>query len=79
MSTFFEHQALARRNTKLMVLLFALAVVAVVIAVDLVLGALYVWGYGEFYAPAGARRASWRCSRRCRPGCTPAARWRRPR
>ena len=53
MTTFFEHQALARRNTKLMVLLFALAVVAVVIAVDLVLGALYVWGYGEFYAPAG--------------------------
>ena len=53
MSTFFEHQALARRNTKLMVLLFALAVVAVVIAVDFVLGALYVWGYGEFYAPAG--------------------------
>ncbi|HEV3011220.1 MAG TPA: M48 family metallopeptidase, partial [Burkholderiales bacterium] len=35
------------------VLLFALAVIAVVIAVDLVLGALYVWGYGEFYAPAG--------------------------
>src|SRR5688572_11010620 len=36
-----------------MVLLFALAVIAVVLAVDLVLGALYVWGYGEFYAPAG--------------------------
>jgi Zn-dependent protease with chaperone function len=54
MTTFFEHQALARRNTKLMVLLFTLAVVGVVIAVDFVLGALYVWGYGEFYAPAGA-------------------------
>jgi Zn-dependent protease with chaperone function len=51
--TFFEHQSLARRNTKVMVLLFALAVIAVVLAVDLVLGALYVWGYGEFYAPAG--------------------------
>jgi Zn-dependent protease with chaperone function len=53
MTTFFEHQTLARRNTKLMVLLFVAAVVAVVIAVDLVIGALYVWGYGEFYAPAG--------------------------
>ena len=53
MKTFFEHQSLARRNTKVMVLLFALAVIAVVLAVDLVLGALYVWGYGEFYAPAG--------------------------
>jgi Zn-dependent protease with chaperone function len=51
--TFFEHQQLARRNTKVMVLLFALAVIAVVLAVDLVLGALYVWGYGELYAPAG--------------------------
>jgi Zn-dependent protease with chaperone function len=50
--TFFEHQSLARRNTKVMVLLFVLAVVAVVLAVDLVLAALYVWGYGEFHAPA---------------------------
>ena len=50
--TFFEHQALARRNTKVMVLLFALAVLAVIVAVDLVVGALYVWS-GEFYAPAG--------------------------
>jgi len=41
--TFFEHQALARRNTKVMVLLFALAVVAVVVAVDLVLAGAYVW------------------------------------
>ena len=41
--TFFEHQSLARRNTQVMVLLFALAVVAVVVAVDLVLAALYVW------------------------------------
>lgn len=52
MKTFFEHQSLARRNTKMMVLLFILAVIAVILAVDLVLGALYVWG-GEFYAPAG--------------------------
>ena len=52
--TFFEHQRLARRNTKVMVLLFALAVVAVVLAVDLVLASLYVWS-GEFYAPAGRK------------------------
>jgi len=40
--TFFEHQNLARRNSKVMVLLFALAVLAVILSVDLVLGALYV-------------------------------------
>ena len=45
--TFFEHQAAARRNTKLMVLLFALAVVAVIVAVDLVLAALYIWSEDE--------------------------------
>jgi Zn-dependent protease with chaperone function len=50
--TFFEHQSLARRNTKVMVLLFLLAVVAVVLAVDLVLASLYVWS-SDFYAPAG--------------------------
>jgi Zn-dependent protease with chaperone function len=44
---FFEHQRLARRNSKVMVLLFALAVVAVVVAVDAVLGALYVWTFAE--------------------------------
>ena len=55
---FFEHQDLARRNTRVMVVLYALAVVAVVLAVDVVLGfaylamseqksvprALYLWG-----------------------------------
>jgi Zn-dependent protease with chaperone function len=55
---FFEHQQLARRNTRVMVVLYALAVVAVVLAVDAVLGfahrmmferesappALYLWG-----------------------------------
>ena len=50
--TFFEHQNLARRNTKVMVLLFVAAVIAVVVAVDLVLGALYVWSHGEA-APTG--------------------------
>jgi Zn-dependent protease with chaperone function len=48
---FFEHQRLARRNSKIMVLLFALAVIAVVVAVDVVLGALYVWSAGAA-APA---------------------------
>jgi Zn-dependent protease with chaperone function len=55
---FFEHQDLARRNTRVMVVLYALAVVAVVLAVDVVLAfayrslsqessvpqGLYVWG-----------------------------------
>jgi len=43
MTGFFEHQRLARRNSRVMVLLFALAVVAVVAALDLVLAALYLW------------------------------------
>ena len=41
--TFFEHQAAARRNTRVMVVLFLLAVVAVVLAVDLVVGAVWLW------------------------------------
>jgi Zn-dependent protease with chaperone function len=52
LATFFEHQNLARRNTKVLVLLFAAAVLAVIGAVDLVLGSLYVWN-ADFYAPAG--------------------------
>ena len=48
---FFEHQRLARRNSRIMVLLFAAAVLAVVVAVDVVLGALYAWSAGEA-APA---------------------------
>jgi len=47
--TFFEHQSLARRNTRVMVLLFALAVIAVVLSVDLVLGALYVWSNDQVF------------------------------
>jgi Zn-dependent protease with chaperone function len=42
-ATFFEQQHLARRNTRVMVMLFLLAVVAVVIAVDLVLAGTYIW------------------------------------
>ena len=43
MKTFFEHQSLARRNSRIMVVLFFLAVAAVIIAVDLVLGAIWLW------------------------------------
>jgi Zn-dependent protease with chaperone function len=49
--TFFQHQRLARGNTRKMVILFALAVVAVVLAVDLVLAAGWLWGMNEFQAP----------------------------
>ncbi|MEW6690583.1 MAG: M48 family metallopeptidase, partial [Pseudomonadota bacterium] len=41
MATFFEHQHLARRNTRILVLMYALAVVGVILAVDLVIGGLY--------------------------------------
>ena len=50
-ATFFEHQQVARRNTRVMVLLFVLAVIAVVIAVDLVLAGVWVWGISEFRSP----------------------------
>ena len=46
MKTFFEHQHLARRNSKIMVVLFMLAVVAVVVALDLVVGGIYLWTNG---------------------------------
>jgi Zn-dependent protease with chaperone function len=52
--TFFEHQQLARRNSKVMVVLFLLAVIAVVLAVDLVLAILYLWN-ADFYSPAGGK------------------------
>ncbi len=41
MASFFENQHLARRNTKILVLLYALAVAGVIIAVDLVLAGIY--------------------------------------
>jgi len=50
LASFFENQQLARRNTKLLVLMYALAVVGVVLAVDLVLGGIYAWNVG--LAPA---------------------------
>jgi Zn-dependent protease with chaperone function len=45
LASFFENQQLARRNTKILVLLYALAVGGVVLAVDLVLAAFYAWSY----------------------------------
>ncbi|HEX6692402.1 MAG TPA: M48 family metallopeptidase, partial [Burkholderiales bacterium] len=51
---FFQHQALARRNSRVMVLLFLLAVIAVVAAVDLVLAAVWVWSESELKANQAA-------------------------
>ena len=48
--TFFEQQHLARRNTRTMMILFVLAVVAVVLAVDLVLAAGWLWSTSELRA-----------------------------
>ncbi len=42
--TFFEHQHVARRNTRFMVVLFVLAVVGVVIAMDAFIASIVVWG-----------------------------------
>jgi Zn-dependent protease with chaperone function len=40
-ATFFEHQHLARRNTRVMMILFVLATIAVILAVDLVAAITY--------------------------------------
>jgi Zn-dependent protease with chaperone function len=45
-ATFFEHQQIARRNTRVMVALFFAAVIGVVLAVDFVLGIVYLWASG---------------------------------
>jgi Zn-dependent protease with chaperone function len=50
---FFEHQDLARRNTRVMVVLYALAVVAVVLAVDVVLVVSYQIVEQQRSAPRG--------------------------
>ena len=42
-ATFFEHQHIARRNTRVMVILFLLATVAVILAVDVVAATVYLW------------------------------------
>ena len=55
-ASFFEHQQLARRNTRVMVVLFLLAVVAVVFAVDLVVATVYIWSLNsDFTLPAGTK------------------------
>lgn len=46
---FFEHQERARRNTRVMLLLYGLAVLAIVLAVDVALGIAYRWVFGDFY------------------------------
>lgn len=53
MATFFEQQDAARRNTRVLVLLFAVAVAGVVVAVDLVLAAAYVQFAGDLAPPYG--------------------------
>ena len=52
---FFEHQRLARRNSRLMVVLFLMAVAGVVIAVDAVISIVYLWNYSDFKAPLDRR------------------------
>jgi len=42
LATFFEHQDVARRNTKLLVVLYVLAVAAVIVAVDIVLAVAWI-------------------------------------
>ena len=44
---FFESQHQARRNTRIMVVLFVLAVVAIVLAIDLVAAATWIWTHAD--------------------------------
>jgi len=41
--SFFEHQQLARRNSRVMIVLFTLSVTAIVTVINLVAGVAYVW------------------------------------
>ncbi len=50
---FFEHQELARRNSRRLVWLYLLAVVAVVVAVDIVIAGVYLAAFADPYAPVG--------------------------
>jgi Zn-dependent protease with chaperone function len=50
---FFEHQAAARRNSRVMVVLFLLAVMAVVLAVDVVVGVVWMWTHDARVPPPG--------------------------
>ena len=51
MASFFENQDQARRNTKLLVLMYLLAVAGVIIAVDLVLAGVWIYGVGDMVVP----------------------------
>jgi Zn-dependent protease with chaperone function len=51
---FFQQQELARRNTRMMVFLYVLAVIAVVLVVDVVIGIAYGWGMSEPGRPVSA-------------------------
>jgi len=53
MASFFENQQLARRNTALLVLMYVLAVAGVIIAVDLVVAAVWLYGFADLYVPQG--------------------------
>ena len=53
MASFFENQDLARRNTKLLVAMYFLAVAGVIIAVDLVLASGWIYGFADVYVPKG--------------------------
>jgi len=56
-ATFFEHQQVARRNTRVMVLLFVLAVLGVIIAVDAVLAGVWIFGISDSAQVEPGRRA----------------------
>ena len=53
MASFFENQDQARRNTKLLVVMYFLAVAGVIIAVDLVLAGVWIYGVGDMVVPKG--------------------------
>ncbi len=53
MASFFENQDQARRNTKLLVGMYLLAVVGVIIAVDMVLAGVWIYGVGDMVVPKG--------------------------
>lgn len=53
MASFFENQDLARRNTKLLVAMYFLAVAGVIIAVDLVLAGAWIYGFSDMVVPQG--------------------------
>ena len=53
MASFFENQDLARRNTRLLVVMYVLAVAGVILAVDLVLAGGWIYGFAGTVAPQG--------------------------